>query len=216
MEVIFRDFKQAQLVGSGPLLSTTITPIPPPTDPDRLNSFYRGSNSFSIQSDVRYGILHHANTDVRFTKAEGTAWVEVYVAYWKAVGETLAVEDSPPKGDWTKVYEAWKEVTNALIKGYSSAGFPSWTVPCLYVAGRYLRIFAIKADDQARSGGAVTFNAGFQDDVVGDFGKNEKLEDAARVINRIFTLCISDRYVVSGHRIQKAYIDHPAYQMLSM
>jgi hypothetical protein len=65
-----------------------------------------------------------------------------------------------------------------------------------------LRIFAIKADDQARSGGAVTFHAGFQDDVVGDFGKNEKLEDAARVINRIFTLCISDRYVVSSHRLR--------------
>lgn len=202
MEVIFRDFKQAQLLGSGPLLSTTITPIPLPTDPDRLNNFYRGSNSFSIQSDVRYGILHHANTDVRFSKAEGTAWVEVYVAYWKAVGEILAVGDSPPRGDWTRVYEAWKEVTNAFIKGYSSAGFPSWTVPCLYVAGRYLRIFAIKADDQARSGGAVTFHAGFQDDVVGDFGKNEKLEDAARVINRIFTLCISDRYVVSSHRLR--------------
>lgn len=216
MEVIFRNFKQAQLVGSGPLLSTTITPTPPPTDPDRLNNFYRGSNSFSIQSDVRYGILHHANTDVRFSKAEGTAWVEVYVAYWKAVGEILAVEDSPSRGDWTRVYEAWKEVTNAFIKGYSSAGFPSWTVPCLYVAGRYLRIFAIKADDQARSAGAVTFNAGFQDDVVGDFGKNEKLEDAARVINRIFTLCISDRYVVRSHRIQNAYVDHLAYQMLSM
>jgi hypothetical protein len=67
MEVIFRDFKQAQLIGSGPLLST-ITPIPLPTDPDRLNNFYRGSSSFSIQSDVRYGILHHANTDVRFLR----------------------------------------------------------------------------------------------------------------------------------------------------
>jgi len=197
MEMVFRDFKQAQLMGSGPLLSTTITPIAPPADPDRLNTFYRGSNSFSIQSDIRYGILHHANTDVRFSKTEGTAWVEVYVAYWKAVGELLATEETTSKADWTKVYEAWKEVANALIRGYSSAGFPSWTVPCLYIAGRYLRIFAIKADDQARVKGAVTFNAGFHDDVVGDFGKNEKLEDAARVINRIFTLCISDRYVVN-------------------
>lgn len=196
METVFRDFKQAQLIGSGPLLSTTITPIAPPGDPDRLKTFYRGSNSLSIASDIRYGLLAHANTDVRFSKAEGTAWVDLYVAYWKAVGEILATEESSSKADWTKVYEAWKEVANALIKGYSGAAFPSWTVPCLYVAGRYLRIFAIKADDQARAKGAVTFNAGFQDDVVGDFGKNEKLEDAARVINRIFTLCISDRYVV--------------------
>ncbi|SLM37954.1 cop9 signalosome complex subunit 12 [Lasallia pustulata] len=188
MDIVFRDFKQAQLIASGPLLSTTITPIAPPDDRDRLRHFYAGSSSFSIQSDVRYGILHHANTDARFSKSEGHAWVEVYVAYWKAIGEIIALNP-----DWTKVYEAWKEVANALIRGYSSAGFQAWTVPCLYVAGRYLRIFAIKADASARDKGAATFNGGFQDDVVGDVGKNEKLEDAARVVNRVFTLCISDR-----------------------
>ncbi len=196
MEVIFRDFKQAQLIGSGPLLSTTLSPIPPPTDPDRLSNFYRGSNSFSIQSDIRYGILHHANTDIRFSKPEGNAWVDVYVAYWKATGELLAVEDHPPKGNWTNVYIAWREVANALIKGYSATLFPSWTLPCLYVVGRYLRIFAIKADSQARAKGGLTFSAGLQEDAMGDFGKNENLEDAARVINRIFQLCISDRYVM--------------------
>lgn len=190
MDIVFRDFKQAQLVASGPLLSTTITPISPPEDPNRLQKFHAASSSFSIQQDVRYSILHHDNTDARFSKSEGHAWVEVYVAYWKAIGEIIAV--SP---DWTKVYEAWKEVANALIRGYSSAGFQAWTVPSLYVAGRYLRIFAIKADAGARDKGATVFNGGFQDDLVGDVGKNEKLEDAARVINRMFTLCISDRYV---------------------
>lgn len=190
MDIVFRDFKQAQLVASGPLLSTTITPICPPEDPNRLQNFHAASSSFSIQQDVRYGILHHANTDARFSKSEGQAWVEVYVAYWKAIGKIIAV--SP---DWIKVYEAWKEVANALIRGYSSAGFQAWTVPSLYVAGRYLRVFAIKADAGARDRGATVFNGGFQDDLVGDVGKNEKLEDAARVINRMFTLCISDRYV---------------------
>ena len=190
MDIVFRDFKQAQLVGSGPLLSTTITPIAPPNDRDRLQNFHAGSSSFSIQQDVRYGILHHANTDARFSKSEGHAWVEVYVAHWKAIGEIIAINP-----DWTKVYDAWKEVANALIRGYSSAGFQAWTVPCLYIAGRYLRIFAIKADASSRDKGAAIFNGGFHDDVVGDGGKNEKLEDAARVINRMFTLCISDRYV---------------------
>ncbi|KAI4135919.1 MAG: hypothetical protein LQ347_000255 [Umbilicaria vellea] len=176
MDIVFRDFKQAQLVASGPLLSTTITPISPPEDPNRLQKFHAASSSFSIQQDVRYSILHHDNTDARFSKSEGHAWVEVYVAYWKAIGEIIAV--SP---DWTKVYEAWKEVANALIRGYSSAGFQAWTVPSLYVAGRYLRIFAIKADAGARDKGATVFNGGFQDDLVGDVGKNEKLEDAARL-----------------------------------
>lgn len=194
MDLIFRDFKQAQLIASGPLLSTTITPIAPTDSRDRLKDFHAASSSFSVQQDVRYGILHHANTDARFSKSEGHAWVDVYVAYWKAIGEIITV-----KPDWTKVYEAWKEVANALIRGYSSAGFQAWTVPCLYVAGRHLRIFAIKADASASDKGAAIFNGGFQDDVAGDMDRNEKLEDAARVINRMFTLCISDRYVAIGN-----------------
>ncbi len=98
------------------------------------------------------------------------------------------------KASWTTVYEAWKELSNALIRGYSSGGFEAWTVPCLYVTGKYLRIFAIKADQE--TGNKVVFGGGFQDDFNPEAGKNEKLEDAARVLNRIFQLCISDRYVV--------------------
>ena len=94
---------------------------------------------------------------------------------------------------WAAVFEAWKEVTNALIRGYSNGGFEAWTIPCLYVAGKYLRIFAIKADEQ--TGSNVVFGGNFQDDFNPEAGKNEKLEDAARVLNRMFQLCISDRYI---------------------
>jgi hypothetical protein len=34
---------------------------------------------------------------------------------------------------------------------------------------------------------------GFQDDIAADVEKNANLEEAARVINRMFTLCLSDR-----------------------
>jgi hypothetical protein len=91
------------------------------------------------------------------------------------------------------VYEAWKEMTNALHRGYTNGGFEAWTVPCLYVAGKYLRIFAIKADEEISSNGSLT--AGFQEDDNPEAGKNEKLEDAARTLNRIFQLCVADRYV---------------------
>jgi hypothetical protein len=61
------------------------------------------------------------------------------------------------------------------------------------VVGKYLRIFAIKADEGATNGvGTITT---FQDDLDPEAEKNEKLEDAARQLNRIFTLCLSDRYV---------------------
>ena len=193
MDILFQVFEQAQRDGSGPLLSTTILPLAPPNDPNRLRTLFSSTNSLSVQQMIRAGLLAHTNTEIRFSKAEGNAWVDVYVAFWKAIGELITVEESV-RPQWEKVYEAWKEVTNALIKGYSSAGFEAWTVPCLYVAGRYLRIFAIKADEASRSKNALGINTVMHDDIAGDWGRNDKLEDAARVINRIFNLCISDRY----------------------
>ena len=93
---------------------------------------------------------------------------------------------------WTSVYDGWKELTNQLIRGYTNCEFESWTVPCLYMVGKYLRIFAIKADEGAANGSGNVTN--FQDDLNPEAEKNEKLEDAARQLNRIFQLCLSDRY----------------------
>ena len=193
MDVVFEDFQQAHMLRSGPLLATTITPTAPLDDPTRLRRFFNSSSTFAIQQDIRAGLLAHSNTELRFTKPEGTAWVDVYVAYWKAIGELLALSDGL-RESYAKLYEAWKDVANALIRGYTNAGFESWTIPCIYVTGRFLRTFAINADDQSKDSNSGKFSAGLQEDIAGELGKNEKLEDAARIINRIFTLCISDRY----------------------
>ncbi|KZF22058.1 COP9 signalosome complex subunit 12 [Xylona heveae TC161] len=192
MQRVFETFKQAQRIGSGPLLSSTLSPVAPPEDPNRLYDIYTSSNETRIISDARSAIIYQ-QTGYKLSKAEGNAWVDIYAAYWKAVGQVIATETDARAGTWSAVYDAWKELANLLIKGYQSADFEAWTLPCLYVTGKYLRTFAIKADDQARRRGTVTFSSGFQDDIVSDYGKNDKLEDAARVINRIFTLCISDR-----------------------
>lgn len=202
MRALFHDFKHAHHIRSGPLLATTITPTAPASDPLRLQSLYHDINSFNISLALRNGLLT-PKADLRLSKAEGNAWVEVYVAYWKFLGEVIpAVESTDTQVNWPKTYEAWKEVANSLIRGYTSAGFQAWTVPCLYVAGRFLRFFAIRADESLRgSGDDGRFSTGgFQDDVVGELGKNEKLEDSARMINRIFTLCISDRYVEENYK----------------
>ncbi|KAJ9646390.1 COP9 signalosome (CSN) subunit [Coniosporium tulheliwenetii] len=197
MESVFNDFKRAIEAGDGYGVASTISPVPPPSDPGRLYSFHRSTNSYSVQTDFRYAIVY--NNDIQLNKMEGNSWVDVFVAYWKAIGELLLAEEltNQAKGSqapWGRVYEAWKEMATVLLRGYTGLVFPAWTVPCLYVAGKYLRVFAIKADEQAaQSNGEVTFNAGFQDDIVSSMGKNETLEDAARQINRIFAACISDR-----------------------
>jgi hypothetical protein len=95
-----------------------------------------------------------------------------------------------------KVYEAWKEMLNQLIRGYTNCGFEAWTVPCLYVAGKYVRIFAIKADEATGNNTGTITN--FQDDFNPEAEKNENLEDAARQLNRVFQICLADRFAMSS------------------
>lgn len=103
----------------------------------------------------------------------------------------LEIQANIFQASWTEVYESWKKVTNALHAGYTNCGFEAWTVPCLYVAGKYLRVFAIKADESIAARTGLVTN--FQEESNPEGEKNAKLEDAARQLNRIFTLCLSDR-----------------------
>lgn len=94
------------------------------------------------------------------------------------------------QAQWAIVYESWKELTNTVYRGYTNGEFEAWTVPCMYVVGKYLRIFAIKADEQAS---ALGISNGLGQDENSEVDKNEKLEDAARTLNRFFQLCLADR-----------------------
>ena len=86
-------------------------------------------------------------------------------------------------------------MSNNLVRGYTNCNIEAWTVPCLYVIGKYLRIFAIKADEGGITTGPTT---DFGEELSIDAGKNHYLEDAARQLNGIFKICLSDRYLESG------------------
>ena len=199
MDSLMRQFADAQMVLNGPSLAQTLTPIAPPDEPGRLRSFALTPHH-AIQTELQDRILYDQRLPI--STVEANAWVEVYTAFWNATGYLIVAEETSGPGrktqvPWSKIYEAWKELAITLIRGYTSGstGFPAWTVPCLYVAGKYLRIFAIKADDlSVLKDGTVTFSSGYQDDVVED-SANKNLSDAASVLTRIFQLCISDRYV---------------------
>ena len=203
MDALFSDFAHAQHTLNGYLLATTISPIPPTHDPARLYTFHRSSNAFTLQTDLRYKLQY--NPDLGLEKREAGAWLEVFASFWKFAGLLLAAEEAEnagSKADWAAVYEAWKEVVNSTYKGYQSLVFGAWTIPCLYIAGKYLRVFAIKADERTSSqrDSGLALGGLQEEDAFSPESKNEKLEDAARQINRIFGLCISDRYVPSNTR----------------
>jgi hypothetical protein len=197
MQAALEPFRQARASQNGYSVAAVLSPIPPPYDPGRLYTFYRASNAHQVESEIRYALKYTKNIDL--THSESSAWVDILTKYWEAVGAILAAEEATNQGTLKEshsvaVYQAWRKVTDSLIRYHSSSALPAWTVVCLYTAGKYLRIFAIKADEHvAKTKGNVTFNSGFQDDVVDVSTKNEKLEDAARQLTRMFSLCAGDR-----------------------
>ncbi len=203
MEALWDDFATAQNTCNGYLLATTISPEAPATDPARLYNFNRGTNAYSLQTDLRYKLQY--NPSLHLEKKEAASWHEVFTAFYTFTGKLLAAEEAqtasrPREADWSTVYESWKEVLSAVYRGYSGNVFEAWTIPCLYVVGKYLRIFAIKADEQVAASqrdSGLAFGELQEEDAFGAASKNEKLEDAARQINRIFALCLGDRYVMS-------------------
>ncbi|KAF2721356.1 hypothetical protein K431DRAFT_312639 [Polychaeton citri CBS 116435] len=207
MDAIFADFATAHASSNGYLLSTTISPTP--AKPAQLYDFYRSTNAHSVQTDLRYKLQY--NPSLQLSKAEASAWQEVFAAFYKFVGVLLQAEEaehavtSGSRGaDWCAVYESWKEVVNPLYNAYAKNNFQAWTIPCIYVAGRFLRVFAIKADDSVASqrleSGMAFDDAVEAGDAFGAGSRNERLEDAARQINRIFGLCISDRNPIEDSR----------------
>ncbi|KAK1084491.1 COP9 signalosome (CSN) subunit [Friedmanniomyces endolithicus] len=206
MEALWDDFATAQNTCNGYLLATTISPEAPATDPARLYNFNRGTNAYSLQTDLRYKLQY--NPSLHLEKKEAAAWHEVFTAFYAFTGKLLAAEEAqtasrPREADWSSVYDSWKEVLSAVYRGYSGNVFEAWTIPCLYVVGKYLRIFAIKADEQAAASqrdSGLAFGELQEEDAFGAASKNEKLEDAARQINRIFALCLGDRSPLEDSR----------------
>ncbi|EMC99110.1 hypothetical protein BAUCODRAFT_31413 [Baudoinia panamericana UAMH 10762] len=205
VDSLWRDFTVAQQKFDGYLLASTISPEAPTSDSARLYNFQRWTNAHSVQTDLRYQLQY--NPDLRLDKKEASTWIDVFTAYYSFVGRLLAAEEAQnaAKGedaDWNAVYDSWKEVLNAVYRGYSNNILDSWTIPCLYVVGKYLRIFAIKADESTVShrDSGLAFGELQEEDAFSATSKNERLEDAARQINRIFALCLGDRSPIEESR----------------
>ncbi|KAL3958986.1 hypothetical protein ACCO45_007148 [Purpureocillium lilacinum] len=185
---------------NGYLLAQTLSPVPPPDDAHRLRKIWQSTNSHNVKGDIKHFIKTQSSYRASLDADEINGWVEVYAAYWNAIGEILAGESG--KSTWTKVYESWKDLTSMLIRGYNNFGFEAWTIPSLYLVGKYLRLFAIKSDDErSRSSADPTTAASLmQDDFDPESGKQAQLRDCEQHLKRIFTLCLNDRAPIEESR----------------
>jgi COP9 signalosome complex subunit 12 len=112
MDPIFDGFKKAYEEGNGYDLSMTLSPVDPDDDPDRLYNFFKSTNYAQIKKDFQYRILYDNAAPFKLPAEEGNGWVEVYVAYWKAVGEILNAENAPKSN--AKVRDCALEIAFSL------------------------------------------------------------------------------------------------------
>ncbi len=196
MQAALVPFQEAYASGLAQPVADFLSPIPPTHNPGRLYDFYRASNDDKIEGDVRYALK--ANKGLRMSQKEKESWVEILVCYWKSVQEIIRADEASNQGrlgddQFNAVYNAWKNLTNALLKNISNGHLPAWAIFTLYFTANHLRKIAIKADEQSAKSKPIAFNTGFSDDIVSSVAQNQKLEEAARLFNRIFALCLGDR-----------------------
>ncbi len=109
MDSFFELFNHAHLSQNGYQLSETLIPYSPSEDPDQLRTFYNSTNVASVKKEIEHALLYDKSTQYRLSTDEGRAWVEVYVAYWRAVGEVLKASDAernklPVRSSTTKIH----------------------------------------------------------------------------------------------------------------
>ncbi|KAI1455800.1 PCI domain-containing protein [Annulohypoxylon moriforme] len=196
MDSVIKEFRTAFAEMKGDQLAETIKPDVQNNSAKLLALWGRG-NTRDTTSDLNF-LFYTDPTRPRLSKEETTGWFELYLTYWKAIGEILAVEGlrndtRASSSSWKNVYEAWKELTLQVIRGYTHYEFENWTIPCLYVAGKYLRLFAIRADAERKSVNDDTSDTMMQDDFDPESEEHKMLEDCTRHLNRIFQTCLNDR-----------------------
>lgn len=201
MQAALVPFHEAYATALAQPVAEFLSPVAPAQNPGRLYDFYRASNDDKIEGDVRYALKNNRNT--RMTNKESAAWVEIIVCYWRAVKELIKADEAANQGrlgdrQFIAVYDTWKDLTSSFIKQISGGALPPWAIFTLYFTANHLRKLAIKADEYLANSKPAAFNTGFSDDIVSTVAQNQKLEEAARVFNRIFALCLGDRCALTS------------------
>lgn len=94
MDAIFEDFSAALQEFNGYKLSLVLSPLAPDSQPNRLRAFFKSTNYSTAKQDFKYRVLYDKSNPTNLDSEEGNGWIDVFYAYWAAVGEILKAEDA--------------------------------------------------------------------------------------------------------------------------
>lgn len=98
-----------------------------------------------------------------------SSWIETVIEFWSAAHYLKSPADA------VEAFAHAAAMLQAIIKEFTA--WEAWVLPVLFSACRDCRVLAIRADELCRSEDKAA----------------ENLEEAARLINKAFTICITDR-----------------------
>ncbi|PNS21618.1 Protein CSN12 [Sphaceloma murrayae] len=192
MDRILTPFRAGLEAENGYELAASLSPTSPPSDPGRLYAISRALNAYTAQSELRTSLR-----PILPSQDEREVWTDIFTAYHKSLLTILSCEEvstthaqnpSSPAPDWSKSYATWKDLLNALHRGYTLGHLEPWTLPLLYQTTKHLRVLALRADATQPPVQPSTLS-----DLPTDMAPSPNLEDCARQTNRIFALVTQDR-----------------------
>lgn len=92
MDQLFSEFGEAMAKQNGYDLAATLSPVPPADQPARLKFIWASTNHHGLKGDIKH-FISEKTFRASLSRDEVNGWVEIYSAYWRALGEILAMED---------------------------------------------------------------------------------------------------------------------------
>lgn len=109
MDIIFSDFGDAHSSLNGYSLSQTLSPD---LSRSELRAIWRTTNHQDAKGVIRRG-LQKTRSSAKLSNEELQGWVEVYLAYWKAVEEILLADEQDEVRGKVSI-EVYLQVSNPL------------------------------------------------------------------------------------------------------
>ncbi|CCG83417.1 Putative uncharacterized protein [Taphrina deformans PYCC 5710] len=136
----------------------------------------------SLSRLVSAGLLRPANQQqaqrdgLEIQQSVQRSWIDTVQEFWRTAHYLKSAETAQ------EAFDHCLATVQAIVKGFTT--WDAWVLPVLFSACRDVRVLAIRADAQCASRG----------------DKAENLEEAARIINKAFTICITDRAPMESSR----------------
>lgn len=119
MDALIKEFRTAYTKERGNDLAKTLTPDL--SDSTKLLSILEsGRNAQAIKDDLQFLFVRDKSAQLRMSRDEAQGWQEVYLAYWKALGEILAAEGRRRDGARVCAFQILHERTNGPHRQNSS------------------------------------------------------------------------------------------------